>query len=147
LGATNRPDLIDAALLRPGRFDRLIYVPPPDKTAREEIFKIHLKGKPLAEDVNIVELAEITEDYVGSDIASVSREAVMLAIREFFVSGISREQVEQAKYVKAYKKHFLEALKNVKPSGTKNLKLYEAFIEQGAKDQRRTRPESTPFYG
>jgi len=147
LGATNRPDLIDAALLRPGRFDRLIYVPPPDKTAREEIFKIHLKGKPLAEDVNIVELAEITEDYVGSDIASVSREAVMLAIREFFVSGISREQVEQAKYVKAYKKHFLEALKKVKPSGTKNLKLYEAFIEQGAKDQRRTRPESTPFYG
>ncbi|MFX1466684.1 MAG: CDC48 family AAA ATPase [Promethearchaeota archaeon] len=147
LGATNRPDIIDAALLRPGRFDRLIYVPIPDKTAREEIFKIHLKGKPLADDVNIAELAEMTEGYVGSDIASISREAVMLAIREFFESGITREQVEQAKYVKVFKKHFLEALKNVKPSGTKNLKIYESFIEQGAKDQRRARAEPTEFYG
>jgi transitional endoplasmic reticulum ATPase len=147
LGATNRPDIIDAALLRPGRFDRMIYVPIPDKVAREEIFKIHLKGKPLAEDVDIAELAEMTEGYVGSDIASISREAVMLAIREFFESGITREQVEQAKYVKVFKKHFLEALKSVKPSGTKNLKIYESFIEQGAKDQRRTRPEPTEFYG
>ncbi|MHA2062627.1 MAG: ATPase, partial [Candidatus Sifarchaeia archaeon] len=111
-------------------------------------FKIHLKGKPIADDVNIAELAAITDGYVGSDIASVSREAVMLAIREFFESGISKERArEEAKYVKVFMKHFQEALQKVKSSGTKNLKLYEAFIEQGAKDQRRTRPESTPFYG
>ncbi|MFX1518606.1 MAG: CDC48 family AAA ATPase [Promethearchaeota archaeon] len=148
LGATNRPDIIDAALLRPGRFDRLIYVPIPDRAAREEIFKIHLRGKPLAKDVDIAELAELTEGYVGSDIASVSREAVMLAIREFFESGISKERAkEEAKYVKVFKKHILEALTKVKASGARNLELYEAFIEQGAKDQRRAKPEPTGFYG
>ncbi len=72
----------------------------------------------------------------------------MLAIREFFESGISKEKAkEEAKYVKVFKKHILEALTKVKASGTRNLKLYEAFIEQGAKDQRRTRPEPTEFYG
>ncbi len=147
LGATNRPDIIDAALLRPGRFDRLIYVPAPDKDAREAIFKIHLKGKPLADDVDITKLAELTEDYVGSDIASVCREAVMLAIREFFESGISKERVkEEAKYVKVFDKHILDALKKVKPSGTKNLKIYEAFIEQGALDRRKSGAEPVPFY-
>ncbi|HHO57232.1 MAG TPA: AAA family ATPase, partial [Thermoplasmatales archaeon] len=71
IAATNRPDIIDPALLRPGRFDRLIYIPPPDKKAREEIFKIHTRKKPLAKDVSIKELAEKTEGYTGADIAAV----------------------------------------------------------------------------
>jgi len=65
IAATNRPDIIDPALLRPGRFDKLLYVPPPDVNARKEILKIHLKKKPLAEDVDIEELAKRTEGYTG----------------------------------------------------------------------------------
>ncbi|MGC9097128.1 MAG: ATP-binding protein, partial [Infirmifilum sp.] len=68
IAATNRPDIIDPALLRPGRFDRLIYVPPPDEKARLEIFKVHTKRMPLAEDVDLAELAKRTEGYTGADI-------------------------------------------------------------------------------
>ncbi|WP_455278544.1 CDC48 family AAA ATPase, partial [[Eubacterium] cellulosolvens] len=83
LAATNRPDIIDPALLRPGRFDRLIGISPPNKEARNEIFKIHLDGKPLAPDVKLEILAEKTESYVGADIEAICREASMLAIREY----------------------------------------------------------------
>ena len=80
--ATNRPDIIDPALLRPGRFDRLLYVPPPDRESRLQILKIHTKKKPLEQDTNIEELANGTEGYTGADIASLSSSAVMLALRE-----------------------------------------------------------------
>jgi transitional endoplasmic reticulum ATPase len=82
IGATNRPDIIDVALLRPGRFDRLLYVPPPDHDSRIEIIKIHTKKKPLAEDVRLEELADHTDGYTGADIASLSSAAAMLALRE-----------------------------------------------------------------
>ena len=82
IGATNRPDIIDLALLRPGRFDRLLYVPPPDRDSRIEIIKIHTTKKPLAEDVKVEELADHTDSYTGADIASLSSAAVMLALRE-----------------------------------------------------------------
>ncbi|MGE5863449.1 MAG: CDC48 family AAA ATPase, partial [Nitrososphaerales archaeon] len=82
IGATNRPDIIDAALLRPGRFDRILYVPPPDRESRLQIIKIHTKKKHLAEDVNIDKLADNTEGYTGADIASLSSAALMLALRE-----------------------------------------------------------------
>ncbi|MEM0330496.1 MAG: AAA family ATPase, partial [Archaeoglobaceae archaeon] len=80
IGATNRPDILDPALLRPGRFDRLVYVKPPDRKSRLSIFRIHTKNMPLAEDVDLEELAEITEGYVGADIEAICREAVMLAL-------------------------------------------------------------------
>jgi transitional endoplasmic reticulum ATPase len=82
IAATNRQDIIDTALLRPGRFDRLLYIPPPDKESRMQIIKIHTKKKPLASDVNLEQLADHTEGYTGADIASLSSAAVMLAMRE-----------------------------------------------------------------
>ncbi|MGC9210320.1 MAG: CDC48 family AAA ATPase [Acidilobus sp.] len=104
LAATNRPDILDPALLRPGRFDRLIYVPPPDRQARKEIFKIHLRKVPLAKDVDIDRLADLTEGYTGADIAAVVREAVFMKLREKLEAG----PVEW--------RHFEQALKKVKPS-------------------------------
>ena len=109
IAATNRPDIIDPALLRPGRFDRLIYVPPPDEKARLEIFKVHTRNMPLAEDVDLKELARKTEGYTGADIAAVCREAAMIALREEFKVRPIRM------------KHFLEALKKVPPSLTRDV--------------------------
>src|SRR5881296_4192386 len=79
IAATNRPDIVDPALLRPGRFDRMLYVPPPDLEARKEIVRIHTKKTPLAEDVKLDELARKTEGYTGADIASICNTAVMLS--------------------------------------------------------------------
>jgi transitional endoplasmic reticulum ATPase len=83
IGTTNRLDLVDEALLRAGRFDFLLEVSKPDEKTRKEIFKIHTKGKPLAEDVNLENLAKETEGLVGSDIEAICKKASMLAIREF----------------------------------------------------------------
>ncbi len=124
IGATNRPDILDPALLRPGRFDRLVYVRPPDKRSRLAIFKIHTRNMPLADDVDLEELAELTEGYVGADIEAICREAVMLALRE----NIDAEKVEM--------RHFLEALKKIKPSVNETmLNFYERF-EEKAKSER-----------
>ncbi len=131
IAATNRPDMIDPALLRPGRIERHIYIPPPDKEARKEIFRIHLRGKPLAEDVSIDELAEKTEGYTGADIEAVCREAGMLAIREAIKPGMSKEEAKEvAKSLKITKEHFEKALEKVKPSMTKeDIKTYEKIVE------------------
>ena len=69
-------------MLRPGRFDRILYVSPPDKESRLQIIKIHTKKKPLSQDINIAELADNTEGYTGADIASLSSAAVILSLRE-----------------------------------------------------------------
>lgn len=84
IAATNRPDIMDPALLRAGRFDRMVLVGAPNRSGRINIFKIHAKNIPLEDDVNLEELADMTEGYVGADIESVCREAVMLALREDF---------------------------------------------------------------
>jgi len=81
IAATNRPDILDPAVLRPGRFDRLIYVPPPDKDALKQILKIHTRGIPLAKDATIDEIAPLTAGYCGADIEAVCREAAMTALR------------------------------------------------------------------
>ena len=81
IAATNSPDIIDAALFRPGRFDRLLYVPSPDQEARIQIIKIHTSKKPLADDVDIQKLANLTDRYTGADISSLSSATVMLALR------------------------------------------------------------------
>ena len=119
IGATNRPDIIDPGLLRPGRFDRLILVPAPDKKARLEIFKIHTKNMPLAEDVNLEELAERTDGYSGADIESLCREAAMNALRRDM----------DAK--KVMLKDFEDAFKVVKGSITKEMmEYYKKFEEE-----------------
>jgi len=83
LGATNRVDIIDEALLRPGRFDRVLQVPPPDKEGRIQILKIHTRKKPLTEDVDLAKLADMTEGYTGAELASVANAAVMGAIKAY----------------------------------------------------------------
>ncbi|HDR53802.1 MAG TPA: AAA family ATPase [archaeon] len=82
LAATNRKDLVDPALLRPGRFDKIINIPMPNQEARLDIFKVHTRNIPLESDINLKELANKTEGYTGADIAAVCREATMNVVRE-----------------------------------------------------------------
>src|SRR5919107_967099 len=92
IGATNRPDIIDEALLRPGRFDRILEVPVPDKEARKEILKIHTRKKPIDFDVvNLDKLVELTEGYTGADIAAMVNAAAMSAIKEHMMSRVNEE--------------------------------------------------------
>ena len=87
IAATNRPDIVDPAVLRPGRFDRLIYVPDPDEKARLKIFKIYTKGMPLVKDVDLAQLAKMTKNYSGADIEALCREAAMNALRRDIKAG------------------------------------------------------------
>ncbi|NOZ59948.1 MAG: CDC48 family AAA ATPase [Euryarchaeota archaeon] len=130
IAATNRPDIIDPALLRPGRFDRLIFIPPPDKEAREEIFRIHTRGKPLAEDVDLAKLAEKTENYTGADIAAVCNEAVMLAIREYISQGKPLDRETMKKELRLKMRHFEEAMKKIKPISKEELEQYLRIAEK-----------------
>ncbi|MFA4828976.1 MAG: CDC48 family AAA ATPase, partial [Thermodesulfovibrionales bacterium] len=104
LAATNRLDLIDPAILRSGRFDLLLELPMPDQTTREEIFRIHTKNKPLADDVDLKELAKETEDWAGSDIEFICKRASILAIREFLSQ--STEHSSQLTELKISRRHF-----------------------------------------
>jgi transitional endoplasmic reticulum ATPase len=124
IAATNRPDIIDTALLRPGRFGRLIHVPTPGLEARRQIFRIHARGKPLADDVELDGLAERTDGYTGSDIAAVANEAVMFAIREYVAE---RDDIdpEELKQLTVEQRHFEQALDEVKPISRKELKRYQ----------------------
>ncbi|MEM2914977.1 MAG: CDC48 family AAA ATPase [Candidatus Bathyarchaeia archaeon] len=133
IAATNRPDIIDPALLRPGRFDKLLYVPLPDFEARKEILKIHLNKKPLAEDINIEELAKRTENYTGADLAAICNTAVMLAIREHIIGNKNPEEVKKnLKNIKLHKRHFEESLKKVKPISQRELEMYKKISEEFA---------------
>ena len=100
IAATNRVDIMDPALLRPGRFDRHVKVDDPDEKARLEIFKVHTKDMPLAADVDLDYLAKNTAKYVGADIEAVCREAVMLTLRE----DLKAEKVNMEAFKKAMKK-------------------------------------------
>jgi transitional endoplasmic reticulum ATPase len=82
IGATNRPDILDPAVLRPGRFDRLIYIPAPDPEALKEIFKIHARTMPLSKDVDLEQIAHMAAGASGADVEALCREAAMNALRE-----------------------------------------------------------------
>jgi transitional endoplasmic reticulum ATPase len=129
IAATNRPDIIDPALLRPGRFDRLIKIGLPDELARQEILKIHAAKKPLAGDVNLEDLAKRTEKYSGADLGALVSEAVMLAIRECVLGGKAKEDAKVCEY-RLEAKHFEEALKKVQPTASE-ADIYKRFA--GAK--------------
>ncbi len=117
MAATNRPDLLDKALLRPGRIDKAVLVGPPDEKARLQILKIHTRNMPLAEDVNLEEIANKTAGYSGADLEALTREAAMIAIKE-----------SKMKKTKVQARHFEEALKKVKPSlGEEIVKAYQEF--------------------
>ncbi|NPA22531.1 MAG: CDC48 family AAA ATPase [Candidatus Micrarchaeota archaeon] len=115
IGATNRLDMIDPALLRPGRFDKQIEVGIPDEKARLEIFKVHTRNMPLEKDVDLEELAKITEGFTGADIADVVRTAAMTALREA-VKSATKEDLKKGKVAikKVSRKHFIEAIEKKK---------------------------------
>jgi len=111
--------MVDPALMRPGRFDRIINTKIPDKKSRLDVFKIHTKGMPLTKDVKLDKMAELTENYVGADIEAVCREAAMLSLRE----NIKAKEVTM--------KHFEEALNRIKPSiFEEDLKRYQEIEEE-----------------
>jgi transitional endoplasmic reticulum ATPase len=118
IATTNRPDLIDSALLRPGRLDRHVHVPVPDEEARKKIFEVHTRDKPLADGVDLERLARKTEGYVGADIEAVCREAAMTASREFVHSVKKEEVAESVGNVRITMDHFAAALDEVPPSVT-----------------------------
>ncbi|TKX81607.1 CDC48 family AAA ATPase [Halorubrum sp. SD626R] len=118
IGATNRPDMIDPALLRSGRFDRLVMIGQPDQEGREQILDIHTQDTPLAPDVSLREVAEITDGYVGSDLEGIAREAAIEALRD----DDDAEEVEM--------KHFRRAMESVRPTVNEDILSYYEEIEQ-----------------
>ena len=123
IAATNRPDIIDPALLRPGRFDKSIYIGTPDRESRKKIFEIHTRSKPLAEDVDLEELAKDTEDYTGADISAVCNEAVMIAVRKLVESG-QMPSDEEIAACKVQMEHFRTAIEKIGPKVRKELSQY-----------------------
>jgi transitional endoplasmic reticulum ATPase len=110
IGATNRLDIVDEALLRPGRFDRIIEVSNPDSKGREHIFKIHTKKKPLANDVNITKLVELTSGFSGAEIGAVANRAAITALKRY-VSG----KLQNLKEIKISQQDLIDAIDKVKP--------------------------------
>ncbi|XP_077620606.1 ATPase family gene 2 protein homolog B isoform X3 [Crocuta crocuta] len=122
VAATNRPDVLDDALLRPGRLDKIIYIPPPDEKGRLSILKVHTKNMPMGPDVSLENLAAETSFFSGADLGNLCKEAALLALQEH---GLEATTVKQ--------EHFLKSLKTIKPSlSHENLSLYEnLFQKQG----------------
>ncbi len=115
IGATNRLDIVDEALLRPGRFDRIIEVPNPDSKGREQIFKIHTKKKPLADNVSIAKLVELTNGFSGAEIAAVANRAAIAALKRY-VNG----KLENIKEIKVTQQDLLDAIDKVQPRKTES---------------------------
>ncbi|MHA2314992.1 MAG: CDC48 family AAA ATPase [Candidatus Hermodarchaeia archaeon] len=130
LAATNRPDLLDPAMLRPGRFDRHILVPAPDEKARKQIFEIYTREMPITKDVKIDELVRLSENFAGSDIAACCREAALAALEESMDSS------------KVTRKHFLKAIEEINPTVTPEME--KAYLSWG-KQAGQTRPSTSPF--
>ena len=117
LAATNRPEAIDAALLRPGRFDLILYVPPPDREGRLEALRVHTRAMPLAPDADLAAVAAAAERYTGAELAAVCREAAICALRE---------DMEGAACVAH--RHVVAALAGVRPAfSAEELERYAAW--------------------
>ncbi|HEX6280762.1 MAG TPA: CDC48 family AAA ATPase [Nitrososphaera sp.] len=134
IAATNRPDIVDPALLRAGRFDRMLYIPPPDRSSRLKIIKIHISKVPLADDVNIEILADRTDGYTGADIASFVQAAVILAMREHIAKySTPREAEDHAQELKVHLRQIEEAMKKIRPLSAQELDWYKRVAEQFGK--------------
>jgi transitional endoplasmic reticulum ATPase len=110
IGATNRLDIVDEALLRPGRFDRIIEVPNPDTKGRQQIFEIHTKKKPLANDVKIEKLVELTDGFSGAEIGAVANRAAMAALKRYVIG-----KSQNIKEIKISQQDLIDAVDKVKP--------------------------------
>ena len=142
IATTNRPDLIDSALLRPGRLDRHVHVPVPDGDARRAILEVHTREKPLADDVDLDELASDTDGYVGADIEAVAREASMAATREFINSVDPEEAAQSVGNVRITREHFDEALEEVGPSVDEDTReRYEKLEDELSPSEGPSEPE------
>lgn len=129
IAATNRPDMVDSAVIRPGRFDRLIYVPEPDEKSRLQILVLYTKGMPIAKDVDLKQLVSMTKHYSGADIESLCREAAMHSLRRDVNAGEVTMQ------------DFLDALKDMGPSITPDMeKWYKSFMQQIRQIQKPATP-------
>jgi len=129
IAATNRPDLVDPAVLRPGRFDRLIYVPEPDEKSKLQIFKIYTKNMPLAKDVGLSQLVAMAKNYSGADIEALCREAAMHALKR----DVNAKEVTMI--------DFQEAMKTLGPSITPDMeKWYKSFMQQVRQVQKPATP-------
>jgi transitional endoplasmic reticulum ATPase len=136
IATTNRPDMLDPALLRPGRFDRIITTTIPDRESRLKIFEIHTRNMPLAKDVNLKKLTEKTDSYVGADVEALCREAAIVALREDM----------ETKEVKM--EHFEKALERVKPSIRKeDARKYEQIEESYLKAARTSQITRPDYFG
>jgi transitional endoplasmic reticulum ATPase len=135
IGATNRADIVDPAALRPGRFDSVVFVPPPDRDARLEILKVHTRKMPLATDVSLEKLADLTDGFSGADIENLVREAAMAAVRDDW----------KAKPV--HMKHFKAALEETRPSiSQEDVKRFLELAEQVKKRQPQKSSDVLPGY-
>lgn len=123
LAATNRPDMIDKALLRPGRLDRVVYVPLPDEKTRLKIFQIHTRNKPLDPSISLAELAQRTANYSGAEIAAICNEAALFVMEETLSEGSVKEADP-----KITNMHFEKAMNVVKPRINHSLlDIYDKF--------------------
>jgi len=141
IGATNRPDIIDPALLRPGRLDQLIYIPLPDETSRLQIFKSCLRKSPVSKDVDLSALARYTQGFSGADITEICQRSCKYAIRENIEKDIERERKrkenpeamdeddsEEISEIKAA--HFEESMKYARRSvSDADIRKYQAFAQ------------------
>lgn len=147
IGATNLPEVLDPALRRPGRFDREIAIPVPNRTARHKILQIHTRGMPLADDVDLERLAEITHGFVGADLQALAKEAGMHALHEILdqADADTASPLELARRGRVHLRHFVAALRDMEPTATR-----EFFAERpnvhwediGGLAQQRTTLES-----
>ncbi len=127
LAATNRPNAVDPALRRPGRFDREIEIGIPDMPSRKEILQIHTRNMPLAKDVSVDELAAITHGYTGADISALVKEAAMISLRDIWPKIIEKDKISEEILLSltVTRENFLEALRSIMPSA-----LREVFVER-----------------
>ncbi|WP_046868385.1 CDC48 family AAA ATPase [Microvirga massiliensis] len=144
IGATNRRDAIDEALRRPGRFDREIVIGVPDETGRREVLTIHTRGMPLAEDVDLDEIARITYGFVGADLSALVREAAMDSLRRILPSVDLKEGIpaEILETLQVTREDFLNALKRVQPSALREIMIQVPNVtwdDVGGVDEVRTR--------
>jgi transitional endoplasmic reticulum ATPase len=135
IASTNRPDIVDPAFLRPGRFDRLVYVEAPDIEGRIKILEVHTKSMPLAPDVSLKRIADKTEGYSGADIENLCREAGMQAIRE------KMENLDKIEY-----RHFEAAMGKIK--STLPSEIVERYEKMAKKitESRNIKEPSADFY-
>nr|XP_034835568.1 transitional endoplasmic reticulum ATPase TER94 isoform X2 [Maniola hyperantus] len=143
IGATNRPDIIDPAILRPGRLDQLIYIPLPDEKSREAILRANLRKSPIAKDVDLTYIAKVTQGFSGADLTEICQRACKLAIRQAIEAEIHRERARQQQQAAAVmdmdeedpvpeisRAHFEEAMKFARRSVSDNdIRKYEMFAQ------------------